>query len=44
MVRLAWRAASHVAAWIVWQSMGISLLDDLDDPCPPAEELARKAA
>jgi hypothetical protein len=44
MVGLAWRVASHVAVWILWQSMGISLLDDLDDPLLPAEELARKAA
>jgi hypothetical protein len=44
MVTLALRATSHVAAWIVWQSMRVSLLDDLAAPRPPAEELARKAA
>jgi hypothetical protein len=44
MVNLALRATSHVAAWIVWQSMRISLLDDLEAPRPPADELARKAA
>jgi hypothetical protein len=44
MVSLALRATSHVTAWIVWQSMKISLLDDLEAPRPPAEELARKAA
>jgi len=44
MVTLALRATSHVAAWIVWQSMKVSLLDDLDAPRPPAEELEMRAA
>jgi hypothetical protein len=44
MVTLALRATTHVAAWIVWQSMRISLLEDLEAPRPPAEELARQAA
>jgi hypothetical protein len=44
MVTLAWRATSHVATWILWQSMRISLLDDLDSPRTPAEELEMKAA
>ncbi|HKN94007.1 MAG TPA: hypothetical protein VJU60_06740 [Thermoleophilaceae bacterium] len=44
MVTLALRATSHVAAWIVWQSMRISLLEDLEAPRPPAEELGIKAA
>jgi hypothetical protein len=44
MVTLALRATSHVTAWIVWQSMRISLLDDLETPRPPAEELRHKAA
>jgi hypothetical protein len=44
MVGLALRATSHVAAWIVWQSLRISLLDDLEVPRPPAEELATRAA
>ena len=44
MVTLALRATTHVAAWIVWQSMKISLLEDLDAPRPPADELAREAA
>jgi hypothetical protein len=44
MVTLALRATSHVTAWIVWQSMKISLLEDLEAPRPPAEELAQKAA
>jgi hypothetical protein len=44
MVSLALRATSHVAAWIVWQSLRISLLDDLEIPRPPAEELSSEAA
>jgi hypothetical protein len=44
MVTLALRATSHVTAWIVWQSMRISLLDDLETPRPPAEEVQIKAA
>ena len=44
MVTLALRATSHVAAWIVWQSMRVSLLDDLEAPRPPAEGLERQAA
>jgi hypothetical protein len=42
MVSIAVRATSHVAAWIVWQSMRVSLLDDLPVPAPPHEE--RQAA
>ena len=37
MVTLALRPISHVAAWIVWHSMKVSLLDDLDSPAPPGE-------
>jgi hypothetical protein len=43
MVTKALRATTHVAAWIVWQSMRISLLDDLEAPRPPAEELQQAA-
>jgi hypothetical protein len=43
-LRAPLRATTHVAAWIVWQSMRISLLEDLETPRPPAEELAREAA
>jgi hypothetical protein len=25
----------HLAAWFVWQSTGVSLLQDLDAPRPP---------
>jgi hypothetical protein len=35
MVTIAIRATSHVAAWIVWHSMKVSLLDDLEAPAPP---------
>ncbi len=35
MVSKAFRATSHVAAWIVWHSMRVSILDDLDSPQPP---------
>ena len=40
MVSIAFRATSHVAAWIVWHSMRVSILDDLDAPRPPAAEPA----
>ena len=45
MVSLALRATSHVAAWLVWHSTRVSLLDDLEAPAPPyAEEPARGKA
>jgi hypothetical protein len=37
MVNRALRPARHLTAWIVWHSLRVSLLDDLDDPAPPAE-------
>jgi hypothetical protein len=37
MVTAALRPIGHVAAWIVWHSMKVSLLDDLDSPAPPGE-------
>jgi hypothetical protein len=37
MVSAALRPIGHVAAWIVWHSMKVSLLDDLDSPAPPGE-------
>jgi hypothetical protein len=40
MVTAALRPISHVAAWIVWHSMKVSLLDDLDSPAPPGESIA----
>jgi hypothetical protein len=42
MVSIAFRATTHVAAWLVWQSMRVSLLDDLPAPAPPHH--ARHAA
>jgi hypothetical protein len=36
MVTLALRPIGHLAAWLVWHSTRISLLDDLDSPRPPA--------
>jgi hypothetical protein len=36
MVSLALKATGHVAAWLVWHSTKISLLDDLPKPRPPA--------
>jgi hypothetical protein len=35
MVNIAARATGHIAAWLVWQSLRVSLLDDLDAPAPP---------
>jgi hypothetical protein len=40
MVSMALRATSHVAAWLVWQSMRVSLLDDLPAPSPPHQRRA----
>jgi hypothetical protein len=40
MVSIALRPISHVAAWIVWHSMKVSLLDDLDAPAPPVDPSA----
>jgi hypothetical protein len=31
----AFRPIGHIAAWIVWHAMRVSLLDDLDRPQPP---------
>jgi hypothetical protein len=35
MITVAIRATKHVAAWLVWESMRVSLLADLDAPAPP---------
>ena len=40
MLNVAFRATSHVAAWLVWQSMRVSLLDDLPVPAPPHQKRA----
>jgi len=31
----ALRPFGHIAAWILWHAMRVSLLDDLDRPRPP---------
>jgi hypothetical protein len=31
----ALRPIGHIAAWIVWHAMRVSLLDDLERPQPP---------
>jgi hypothetical protein len=36
MVGYALKPIGHIAAWLVWQSMRVSLLDDLDAPEPPS--------
>src|SRR3954447_13794469 len=38
MVSYALRPISHITAWIVWQSMRVSILEDLDAPRPPHAE------
>jgi hypothetical protein len=38
MVSIAYKATSHVTAWVVWHCLGVSLLDDLDVPRPPGAE------
>jgi len=35
MVTTALRPIGHLAAWLLWQSMRVSLLDDLESPKPP---------
>jgi hypothetical protein len=35
MVNTALRPIGHLAAWLVWQSMRVSLLADLERPDPP---------
>jgi hypothetical protein len=43
-IRVPLQATGHVARWLVWQSMRVSLIDDLPAPRPPAEEALREAA
>ena len=38
MVNIAFKATGHMTAWVVWHCLGVSLLDDLDAPRPPAGE------
>ena len=44
MVNFALRPITHVAAWLVWHSTHISLLDDLEAPAPPHERKRRGRA
>jgi hypothetical protein len=44
MVNIAFRATSHVAAWLVWHSMRVSLLDDQQAPRPQARRRTSRAA
>jgi hypothetical protein len=37
MVTTALRPISHIAAWLVWHTMRVSLLGDLERPSPPAD-------
>ncbi len=43
-LRAPLRATGHLAAWLVWHSMRISLLEDLEAPHPPGAAHARRAA
>ena len=36
MVGTALRPIGHLAAWLVWHTMRVSLLEDLERPEPPA--------
>ncbi len=36
MVGTALRPLSHIAAWLVWHTVRVSLLDDLEHPAPPS--------
>jgi hypothetical protein len=38
MVTSAIRATGHVAAWLVWHSIRVSLIEDLDAPRPPGKQ------
>ncbi len=44
MVTTALRPITHLTAWLVWHSMRVSLLDDLDAPQPPADAFAASEA
>jgi hypothetical protein len=35
MVTTALRPIGHLAAWLLWHSMRVSLLEDLASPRPP---------
>ena len=35
MVGTALRPIGHLAAWLVWHTLRVSLLEDLERPAPP---------
>jgi hypothetical protein len=35
MLTFAVKATSHLAAWLLWQSMRVSVLEDLGPAAPP---------
>jgi hypothetical protein len=43
-LRAPLRATTHVARWLVWHSIRVSLVEDLEVPRPPAEDVVSKAA
>ena len=40
MVNVALSPIQHIAAWIVWHSMRVSLLPDADQPQLPGDQTA----
>ena len=44
MVGMAMRVTNHVRAWVIWHSTHVSVLDELDSPCPPLIGSADQAA
>jgi hypothetical protein len=38
MVTWALKPLGHLAAWLLWHTSRISVLEDLDSPRPPASE------
>lgn len=38
MIDIALRATGHLAAWLAWQSMRVSILPDLEAPRLPNED------
>jgi hypothetical protein len=37
MINHALRPIGHVAVWLVWHSIKVSLVEDLDRPRPPRQ-------
>jgi hypothetical protein len=38
MVTLVLKTTSHFAAWLIWKTTRVSVLDDLDVPLPRSEQ------